>query len=523
MASTFMGLSIANRGLAASQVGLSVTTNNISNVNTTGYSRQVANQVAIGPAAVYSSNYVGSGSDVTSVDRVRSFRLDQKYWQENSSLGEWDAKSSYMTQIEEVLGTSSSDTGFSTTMDSFYSALESLSSDPSSDSAKAVVEEDGAAICEYLNNASKQLTQLRSDVNSDVKTAVDQINSYSQQIADLNQRISVATASGASANELEDQRDLLVDKLSSLTGVQVTKATIGTSTDGTDVTTYNITAGGDALVSGNNARQLECYTINDGSNENGMYGIRWSDTGESFNTGDSGSLKADLDLRDGTGTSGEYKGIPYYMSQLDDFARTFAESFNEGVSATSSSGTTTTYSGYVAGYNTSGATGNRFFSYNNLSSTELANLITTDGKSTVYANITAANISLTSDVQADSSEIATSSASGETSNNNIVQSLISICKDSVMFNGTASPEDFYNSIVATLGTAGSYASRQNDIQSTITSYIDNSRTSVSGVSTNEETANMTKYQQAYEASASAVTDWNKIYETTINMVSTTTG
>ena len=104
MASTFMGLSIASRGLAASKIGLATTTNNTSNVNTTGYSRQVVNQSATGPSAVYSGRlYVGAGAQVDSVLRVRDFRLDQKYWQENSSLGKWETQASYLQEIESIL------------------------------------------------------------------------------------------------------------------------------------------------------------------------------------------------------------------------------------------------------------------------------------------------------------------------------------------------------------------------------------------------------------------------------------
>lgn len=514
MSSTFMGLSIANTGLSASQVGLATTTNNISNVNTTGYSRKVVSQVAVGPAAVYSSNYVGSGTEVTSVDRVRSFRLDQKYWQENSSLGEWETKSDYLTEIEDILGTSSDDTTFTTTMDDFYSALEDLSSDPSSSSARATVLEDGEAVCEYLNDAAQRLSDLRDDVNTDIKTTVDEINSYTQQIADLNQRISVAAASGASTSDLEDQRDLLIDNLSSLVDIDVAQTNVGTTADGTALTTYTISVNGSILVNGNEARQLECYAITDGSDQDGMYGIRWADTGESFDPGDSGSLKAYLDMRDGDGTDGESKGIPYYMDQLDDFARTFAEAFNEGIYKDGSS----YYSGHAGGYGLDGTTGIRFFTYDDLSSDDFE----ASGTDTAsrYANITAANISVSKDIQEDTDKIAASSSSSDTSGNNEnVDDLISICKDTRIFD-SGSPEDFYGSIVATLGTATSYAGRQYDIQSAIVSYIDDSRSSVSGVSTNEETVNMTKYEQAYEASAKAVTTWNEIYQTTINMVST---
>lgn len=514
LASTFMGLSIANTGLSASQAGLATTTNNISNVNTTGYSRKVVSQIAVGPAAVYSSNYVGSGTEVTSVDRVRSFRLDQKYWQENSSLGEWETKSDYLTEIENILGTSSDDTTFTTTMDDFYSALEDLSNDPSSSASRAAVLEYGQAVCDYLNDASQRLSDLRDDVNTDIKTTVNEVNSYTQQIADLNQRISLASASGASTSDLEDQRDLLIDSLSSLVDVDVTQTTIGTAADGTAITTYALSVNGSTLVDGGKARQLECYAIADGGDTDGMYGIRWTDTDEEFDPGDSGSLKAYLDLRDGDGTDGASKGIPYYTNQLDDYARTFAEAFNEGIYKDG----TSYYSGHAGGYGLDGTTGIRFFTYDDLSSDDFeASGADTDSR---YANITAANISVSSDIQEDTDKIAASSSASDTSGNNEnVDDLISICTDTRMFD-SGSPEDFYNSIVATLGTATSYAGRQNDIQSAIVSYIDDSRSSVSGVSTNEETVNMTKYQQAYEASAQAVTTWNEIYQTTINMVST---
>ncbi len=512
MASTFMGISIANRGLAASQAGLAVTTNNMSNVNTTGYSRQVVSQTAVGPAAVYNSSYVGSGVSVDSIDRVRSFRLDQKYWQENSSLGGWEIKSNYLQEVETVINGTDAD-GFSATMEEFYAALEDLAADPSSTSARSVVLETGNSICAYLNDTAERLNQLRTDLNSDVKTAVEQINSYSKQIADLNQQITVAASSGASTNELEDARDALLDKLSSLVDMEVTQNNVGTSADGTTLTTLTITVNGETLVNGNKAKQLECYTIADGSMQNGLYGIRWADTGKEFDSGDTGQVKAYMDLRDGTGTGSDYKGIPYYASQLDEYARTFAKAFNEGIYK---DGTASEYSGHASGVGLDDSTGIRFFSYDGLTTEELM----ASGSSTeaVYQHITASNISLSKDVAADVNKIAAASASGESGNNEVISDLISICQDTKMFS-SGSPEDFYNSIVSTLGTASSYAQRQFKLQTSITDYIDNSRSSVSGVSSDEETVNLTKYQSAYEASAQVISVWDDIYKTTINMVS----
>ncbi len=515
MASTFIGVAIANRGLSASQTALAATTNNISNVNTTGYSRQVVNQIAVGPAAVYSRSTVGNGTEVTSVTRVNSFRLDQKYWTETSTLGYYETTADYLTQIEIYLDTAANDTTFSDMMSNFYSALETLATDNSA-AARATVVGYGEDICAYFNEAASSLTELRTEVNTAVKTTVEQINSYASQIADLNRQITVAATSGAAANELEDRRDLLLDELSKLADITVTAVTVYTAADGTATSSYTITINGSTLVSGNKARQLECYTVTASGDQQGMYGIRWADTGKDFSAGDSGSLAAYLAIRDGTGANGDSKGILYYMGQLDTFARTFAAAFNEGVYADGSQ----YYAGHAGGYGADGTTGIRFFTYGDATSADIASLLAgglTAGE--VYASLTAANIALTSDVTADTNKIAaSSSADAASGNNENANDLISICRDTRLF-AVGSPVDYYDSIIATLGTESAYASRQNSRQASLVSYIDDCRSSVSGVSTNEETAYLTKYQQAYSASAQALTTWSEVLATTINMVS----
>ena len=509
MSSTFSGLSIAARGLYSSQAGLAVTSNNISNVNTAGYTRQSVNQSSVAPAAVYTGS-VGGGSQVDSIDQVRNARLDQKYWRQNNSVGTWEAKSMALTEMEAILDETSSD-GISSIMDDFYAALEDLSSDPSSSSARTVVQEMGNSICEYLNNVSEEFSQQRSDINGNIKTAVTSLNSYAEQIADLNQQIQVASANGADVNELKDKRTLLIDKLSALANIEVGEVTIGTQADGTKNTIVSITVNGSALVSGGNARQLAVYEINDGSTQDGMYGIKWQDTGEEFSAG-GGELKAYLEIRDGTGTGSETKGIPYYMSKLDEFARTFAMAFNEGIYADGSS----YYSGHADGTGADGSTEIRFFSYDGLSSDEL--MAVGSDTDSIYANITAANISLSKDVAEDVNKIAAASADGESDNNEVINDLISICEDSRMFN-TGTPSDFIGSVISTLGTESSYAQRLYDNYSNILTNTETQRSSISGVSTNEETANLTAYQQAYEASAKIITTWDEIYQVTINLVS----
>ena len=500
MASTFAGLAIAARGLSASQTGLLVTSNNISNANTEGYSRQVVSQSAAGPAAIYSGKgMIGGGVQVNSVDRVRDIRLDEKYWQENTDLGEWEAKAAALTEMEALL-TSTTD-GYAEIMNDFYAALENLANNAEDTSVRTTVRSTAEELCSYLNNAAADLRQLQQDYNTDVATTVTQINSYSEQIADLNAQIRLAAAAGADTNTLEDQRALLVDKLSSLVSI-----TVDQSTDSAADFTIRTSSG--LLVSGNTANRLETY-----QNTDGLYAVRWQSTGDAF-TPAGGSLKAYLDLRDGTGT-GDYQGIPYYMAQLDKFARTLAEAFNEGIYADG-----TDYGqGHADGYGTNGQTGIRFFSYDKTSSADLQALL--DGGATleeVYRNITAANISLSSDIYDDLGNIAAASAAEEPANNENVNSLLSMLQDSKMFN-KGTPEDFMNSIIATLGTNSASAQRMADNQAAIVKRVGDRRTSVSGVSTNEETANLTIYEQAYEASSQVVSVWNEVYAVTLDLIS----
>ncbi len=512
MNSTWTGLSISSRGLYASSAALLVTNNNVSNVNTEGYSRQEVKQVAVTPASIYNGKYIiGAGSEVESVMRVRSFRLDQKYWQNNSSLGEMQAKADRLTEVEEAFGETQDNTAFTTAINNFTSSLEDLTTDPSSSSNRVALQQAGVELCEYLNTTSATLTQLREDSNNEVKITVEQINSYAKQIGALNEKIRVAAASGASTNDLEDQRTLLTDKLSGLVDVNVTQTAVGKLANGSDDMMLSITINGETLVNNGTVRTLECYEITDGSNQDGLYGIRWQDTGTSF-TPDSGELKAYLDMRDGTGEGSDYKGIVYYSNQLNQFAQTLAKAFNEGIFADG----TSYYSGHAGGVGLDGSTGTRFFSYDGLSTADL--LVSGADTTGIYANITAANISLSAEVLADVDTIAAASADGGAENSENISDLIDLLADNKMFN-TGTPSEFMSSIIGTVGTSSEYMQTMASKQSSFVNKIDTRRASISGVSTNEETANLTKYQEAYEASAVLVSTWSEIYATTINMVS----
>ena len=500
MSSTFTGLYTATTGLYASQAAMSVATNNVSNANTDGYSRKTLTQSAIGPAAVYiSSASTGSGTEITSISRARDALLDKQYWKENSITSEWNTKATTLSELEDVLADVSSEDGFGSIMSEFNTALEDVSTNPSSTDARTCLQQAGIAVCDYLNSMSSTLSQLRDGLNENVKTTVEEINSYSTQIAALNKQILRAENADTDASDLEDQRDLLIDNLSELVNIEVTETTVGTSVAGDEITTMVISIDGGTLINGSNCRTLECNEITDGTIQDGMYEVVWSDTQNSV-TPESGQLGGLLELRDGTGENSEYKGIVYYMNQLDEYAQTLAEAFNEG---------TTSYSGHADGYGSNGATGICFFSYDNVASSTL--------QASGYNSITAANISLSAEVLDDTANIAAASAADESENNENILDLIDLCASDEVF-GNSSLEDDLESLTATLGTSSSYATTQSNRHDTILNTINTNRASISDVSTSEETTNLVLYQEAYAASAKAVSMWEELYQTMLNMV-----
>ena len=504
MSSTFTGLYSATTGLNVSQAAMAVTSNNISNANTDGYSRKTLTQVSVGPAAVYiSSSSTGSGAEVTAISRARNELLDQQYWAENSLATAWETKASFMSELEDVLEDVSGEDGFESIMDDFYTALEDLATDPSGTEARTCLQQAGVAVCDYLNSMASTLSQLRNELNEEVKTTVEEINSYSKQIAALNTQIQKGAVAGSDTSDLEDQRDLLIDELSVLADIDVSETTVATSTTGEGVSTVVISIDGGTLVNGGNYRTMECSEITDGTDQNGMYEVVWSDTQSSV-APESGQLGALLELRDGTGENGGYKGVLYYMEQLDEYAQTLAEAFNEGTSS---------YSGHVDGSSADGTTGICFFTYDSVTSDTLES--NADG----YDAITGANISLSYEVLEDVANIAVSSSSDveETENSEVLAGLIDLCESDEVF-GNCSLNDYLESLTATIGTASSYASSQSERHDTILGAINTRRASVSSVSTNEETTNLVLYQEAYAASAKAVSMWEELYQVMLNMV-----
>ncbi len=541
MGESFFGLNVAVRGLYTAQRSLDVVNHNINNVNTEGYSRQQAVQAASRPMAIYDgTGMVGTGADVTSVERIRDEYLDFKYWSEQTTKGEWTAKQEVLADLE-VTFNEPSDTGFTTIMGDFYSAIQELGKDPSSSAVRALVKQKAVTLSKYFNSMATHLEDLQSDVNNRIKTKVEEVNSYAKQIQQLNRQIYMTELDGSNANDLRDQRTVLADRLSGIVNIQANEVVAGKLPNGEPDKHFVITISGKALVDHFKVSELAVEQrdteLNPKEDVPNLYEVKWAD-GNNLNV-KGGELKGYLDLRDGNeGDNGSptYKGIPFYIKKLNQFVQTFAMNFNEGytnivrddITGAVDTGVIVNTAGHVDGYELNSALGDttpaniRFFtilgaSKTSLTSDEFIDDAETDVVDIVgqYDTMTAKNFAVSLDVLNTPSLISISDAGGEVGNINVLNQLLEYREDANMF-AEGKPEDFVKSLVATLGIDSQQAVTLSDIQDTIVKQLDNRRLSESGVSLNEEMANLVKFQHAYNAAAKMITTMGEIYNTLIN-------
>ncbi len=312
MPSTFLGLNTSYTGLVASNAALNTTANNIANIETEGYSRQVVNQGAADAIRTYTSyGCVGTGVDIYGAERVRDIYYDAKYWNNNSKLGEYDKKQYYAAIIETYLDNTQTTKGFTAIFDEMDAALQSLAANTGDDNYALSFIGKAGNVCEYFNLLYNNFQSMQNDVNDEIKIKVEEINSIATEIASLNKEINVIEIGGNSyANELRDKRDLLVDQLSAVVDVSIEEQPVIDARTGMETGTYNYIvriAGGQTLVNGYSYRELECVPretyqqVNQNDCE-GLYDIHWTDTGDDlgvYANSTEGELKGLFEMRDG--------------------------------------------------------------------------------------------------------------------------------------------------------------------------------------------------------------------------------
>ncbi|MBQ9360898.1 MAG: flagellar hook-associated protein FlgK [Lachnospiraceae bacterium] len=311
MPSQFFGLMIGYSGLTAAQASQNITANNIANINTEGYSRQQLKQEAASALRTYTTyGMAGAGVDAKSVDQIRDEYIDLKYRANQASIGEYSRKNSYMGELENYFTDTNMVPGFNTVyVENFYNALSKLEDDPGSTTTRGDFIAQAQSVCEYFNHMAINLEKTQDNVNQEIKDVVDRINSIASQIASMNKQINTIEMRGTTANELRDQRAVLLDELSAYVDVETREVEVYNYADPDNPTgakVFQVMIGGaSTLVDGYEYDTLECRARDAKCNQSdvdGLYDIYWKKNGGKFSPLApvlSGQLKGLLQLRDG--------------------------------------------------------------------------------------------------------------------------------------------------------------------------------------------------------------------------------
>lgn len=541
--SGFLGLTTSLSGLFANQRSLGIVSHNIANASTEGYSRQVMNTKAYKPQVLVGGmGTLGVGVDVTAVKQVRDSYLDFKYRTEMSVKGEWDSRASVLTELEGIFN-EPSDSSIAKLLDQYYESLQTFNKNSDNLTARTLVRQNTIALSEGVQRISTMLKNLQADLNFQFKSAVGEVNSIAEQIAKLNETIYKAELEGGIANDVRDQRNVLVDKLSGLVKVDYYED---------EQNRFYVLVGGQQLVAHYRSDTLALVARENKLNPDdgdGIMDVQWSN-GNPINLG-AGKVKGLQEVRDNI--EGDSKGIPYYVEKLNEFIETFTNTFNniheDGYGLDGSTGTymftidnmtTAQYKDYLVNKGLNGLPAdeitasvmdgvsvlpeneqqdkinqniNKILANNPNYTNKSVKLI--DGKYYVVDRIKASQVTIAKDLEDLNKFAAATRVEDLPGDGNNVLKMIETRHDVDLYEWGA-PEDFMKSLISNLGVDAGEANRVSKNQALLVNEYSKARDSIMGVSLDEEMANMIKYQTAYNANARMVNVFDEMLDLVVN-------
>lgn len=569
MSGLFGTLNVGRSGLNTSQAAVNTTSHNISNINTTGYSRQRVNVVTSRPQSNPSYGQIGTGAQIESITRIRDSFLDYQYRSQNSSLGQSTQRSDYLSQIETIFN-EPSDSGISNALGEFFSAWQDLSNNPTSTANRTSVVQQTVTLTNLIQSTYRKFEDLQNNAQSLLKTNAVDVNSLLDRIQNLNDQIKSVSASGQTPNDLMDSRDVLLDELSTKFGITIDKTKYDginvsandddgmvsstlVSSDGTGVgARLSYVSSVDSIGAG--VYEISYYKYGDSTDNSNLQKIRvsgltdedkdnllnnrliWASTDGTACKADGSEISYDhvidvSELKMFKQTTGEIAGnqtsqadIKKYMSQLDNLAAGIAYSVNAIHSGTTGDVSDSNLLFFVNG--------------------DTASYNSGDGKLSLSGNpesgITAKNISINTSLfnNVSNLNVSESATTGEGDGKRalaiaqIKNTMIAIdskitSRETLSFidgsttklqnniNG-ATIDDYFTNIIDQLGIQSQEAKREVTNQTKAVESIDQSRQANSGVSLDEELSSLIQFQHAYSANAKIISTIDELLDVVVN-------
>lgn len=250
MVSTYHGIETGKSAITYFRKSMEIAGINTTKANTEGYSRQVVNNTA-SQALSTATNYsqLGTGVDITSIERMRDLFLDARMRRATVEQAYWQTMSTGMQRVDSFI-VNTNEIGVNNLLDNFWTSLQDVHIYPSDPAIRGYSLQMADTLVQFSANLSSAYNSYRDELNDDIRAMVEEANALIDQIVVLNKGIAQVTLAGAEPNELLDKRDLFVDQLCTLTG-----ATASTSVDERD-NDFKVSINGMLVVQGTNKRHL---------------------------------------------------------------------------------------------------------------------------------------------------------------------------------------------------------------------------------------------------------------------------
>jgi flagellar hook-associated protein 1 FlgK len=447
-------LNSALRSLEANQIALSVASNNISNAQTPGYTRQRAIvRPAEGSGGPFS---IGAGVEVVGTEALRDRMIELRLREEVAGRAQDQMKHEGLSDIE-MLFNESANTGMLPLLADFFNSFHALSTEPTSLNRRQEVTTNATKLTNFFNSRANSLLDTQAKIDSSINEDVAKANTLISEIASISARIAESEVTHP-AHELRDQRSMLLQRLSEIIDVNELETNDN----------YQVTIGSNRPLVYNGS----AFHLATGTDANGFTEIRLGvDDLTSEVAG--GRLGARLELRDDS--------IPQYNGVLDRLAYEIAEQVN---------------SVHAAGYDLDGNTGISFF----------APLTGVDGA--------ARSIAVDSVITGDPRKIAASDSSSDGGNSTAI-ALGNLLNAAVFSGGTIVEQ--YRGFIYSLGSDTGNAALGMRQHEALLNQLENRRQEVSGVSIDEETVKILQFQRAFEASARVVRAVDELLQLTLSL------
>lgn len=459
-------------GMIAAKAAVATTGHNIANANTEGFSRQRVETEASTPRpAVGSHAVIGTGTHINRVTRINDEYIEKQIRNGSRDLAHFEEKDIALRQTEDIFNEMNGD-GLNRLISRFFNEFRKLSNEPDNEAVRQSVREATNAVVNDFHRLRNEVEDVRRHIDSRLEGYTKEINTLSEQIKDLNIEINKLEMGGAFANDLLDKRDQALKKLGSYMDLTMHKDNHGNFI--VDV------RGVGPLVVGPNA---EKFSVNrspadDLGKPEGAFDVKTSASARSIVTHSlrGGKVGALLEVRDQT--------LSTILDRLDELAFGLTQSVNDI---------------HVQGFTRNGLQGVAFF------------------RPVDQKHRAAEFIGLSEDIEASVNNIATAAIPDAPGDNRIALAISGLQGIRLMNEGKASFDDFYNSIMSDVGVTAQRNRSGINQQRDIMTQLNKMRDQISGVSIDEETANLMQFQHTYDASAKVIQVADEMLKTVLEL------